>query len=167
MYKDERQKGFTLLELIVTIGVAAIIVTFGVPGFMSFIDNNRAVTDTNDLVTALNLGRSEATRRGSPVVVCSSTDGDTCNGDDDWSTGWVLRTDGAGGSLLRSWPKRSGGAGVLIADEGVEEIQFQARGSIAAGGVSFEVRLPDCSGVQVRIVEVNATGRTSVSREDC
>ncbi len=58
---QSKTKGFTLFELIVTIAVAAIIVSVGIPGFTSFVQNNRAVTHTNDLVTALNLARSEAT----------------------------------------------------------------------------------------------------------
>src|SRR5690606_29845721 len=134
---DARQKGFTLLELLFTITVAAIVLSFGVPGFMSIIDNNRAVTDTNDLVTAMNLGRSEATRRGAPLLLCSSTNGADCNGGNDWSSGWVLRV--PAGDVLRSWPARSGGAGTVQGD--VSQLQFQARGSVSAGTV-LRVRLP-------------------------
>ena len=162
MVKDERQKGFTLLELMFTITVAAIILSFGVPGFLSFIDNNRAVTHTNDLVTALNLARSEATRRSTRVLLCSSADGSTCSGSDDWSTGWVARTQG--GELLRSWPERSGGAGVLEGD--VSQVEFLARGSAAAGTV-LRVRLPECTGSQGRDVAINGAGRISVTRVDC
>jgi type IV fimbrial biogenesis protein FimT len=165
--KDGRQKGFTLMELLFTIAVAAIILSVGVPGFMSFIDNNRAVTHTNDLVTALNLGRSEATRRGSTVIVCSSVGGTSCDGDEDWSTGWVVRTAGAGGQLLRSWPERSGGAGVIVEKNNLSQFQFLARGSVAGTAPSFEVRLDKCKGAQGRDVEVNGAGRVSVARKDC
>lgn len=164
MKKDAGQKGFTLLELMLTIGVAAIIFSVGVPGFMNFIQNNRAVTHTNDLVTALNLGRSEATRRGSTVLVCSSDDGATCNGSTDWSTGWVVLSPGVGGDLLRSWPERSGGAGVLTGN--VSQVQFRARGSVA-GGAQLTVLLPKCTGDQQRNVAVNGAGRISVSRVPC
>jgi len=160
--KDERQKGFTLLELMVTISVAAIILSFGVPGFMSFIANNRAVTDTNDLVTALNLARSEATRRGSAVTVCSSTNGTTCNGDGDWSTGWIVLS--SGDELLRSWPERSE-LGVITAT--VDEFRFQARGSVAGVAPQFDIELPNCSGDQERVVTVNGAGRVAVARVNC
>jgi type IV fimbrial biogenesis protein FimT len=161
--KDERQTGFTLMELLFTIAVAAIILSVGVPGFMSFIDNNRAVTHTNDLVTALNLGRSEATRRGSTITVCSSLNGVACSDANDWSTGWVVRS--AGGEVLRSWPKRSGGAGVITAN--VPQVQFRARGSVAGGAPLFQVRLEKCTGEQRRNVAVNGAGRVSVSRVSC
>ena len=164
MVKHKGQKGFTLMELLFTIAVAAIILSFGVPGFMSFIDNNRAVTHTNDLVTALNLARSEATRRGSAVLVCSSSDGVECSGINDWSDGWVVQL-AADGEVLRSWPKRSGGAGVVTAD--AAQVQFRARGSVAGGTPQIGVQLEGCSGQQRRIVAVNGAGRISVSRVDC
>jgi type IV fimbrial biogenesis protein FimT len=161
---DARQKGFTLLELLFTITIAAVILSFGVPGFMSFIDNNRTVTHTNDLVAALNLARSEATRRRSTVTICSSTDGTVCSNNDDWSTGWVVLS--SDDELLRSWPERSGGAGVV--DGNVAKVRFLARGSVAGTAPQFSVRLHNCSGDgQARDVAVNGAGRISVSREDC
>lgn len=157
-------RGFTLFELIVTMAVVGIILSFGIPGFTSFIQNNRATTHTNDLVTALNLGRSEATRRAAPITVCSSADGATCNGGNDWSGGWIVRNDA--GDVLRTWPERSGGAGVVTGN--VSQVRFLARGSLA-GGVAplVQVRLPDCTGDQGRDVGVNVAGRISVNRVGC
>lgn len=164
MNKDGRQNGFTLMELMFTIAVAAIVLTIGVPGFMGFIDNNRTVTHTNDLVTALNLGRSEATRRGLPIVVCSSDDGAACSASTDWSEGFVVRT--GAGEVLRTWPKRSGGAGVITGN--VPQVQFLARGSVAGTAPEFEIRLDKCAGeLQGRDVAVNGAGRISVIRVAC
>lgn len=156
-------QGFTLYELIVTMAVAAIILSFGVPGFMTFIDNSRATTHTNDLVTALNLARSEATRRGAAVTVCSSTDNATCSGSTDWSTGWVVRS--AAGNVLRVWPERSGGAGVVSGN--VSTILFLSRGSLGTAAPLMQIRLPDCTGSNGRDVSVNGAGRISVDRVDC
>ncbi len=164
MINGERIGGFTLFELMVTLAVAALILSLGVPGFRSFIQNNRATTHTNDLVTALNLGRSEATRRGASVLLCSSSDGATCSGSNDWSSGWIVRR--SAGAVVRTWPERSGGAGVLTAN--VSQIQFQARGSLAGGTVPLlQIRLPDCSGDQGRDVSVNMAGRIAVTRVTC
>ncbi len=164
MITGEKMGGFTLFELMVTLAVAALILSLGVPGFRSFIQNNRATTHTNDLVTALNLGRSEATRRGAPVLLCSSSDGATCSGSNDWSSGWIVRR--SAGAVLRAWPERSGGDGVLTAN--VSQIQFQARGSLAGGTVPLlQIRLPDCSGDQGRDVSVNMAGRIAVTRVTC
>ena len=164
MIQRAGNRGFTLFELMVTIAVAAIILSFGVPGFMSFIDNNRATTDTNDVVTALNLARSEATRRGSTITVCSSANAATCSGSNDWSSGWVVRS--AAGDVLRVWPARSDDAGIVAAN--VSQVQFQSRGSLAgATAPVIAVRLPDCTGMNGRDVAVNGAGRISVDRVGC
>lgn len=161
---QRKTKGFTLFELMVTIAVAAIIVSVGIPGFTSFVQNNRAVTHTNDLVTALNLARSEATRRGAEVQVCASDDGAGCDNVTEWSDGWIVRT--AGGDVLRIWSKRSGGDGVVTANSS-QPIRFMARGSLGSAPAELEVRLPDCTGDQGRDVSVNAAGRIAVSRVGC
>lgn len=156
--------GFTLYELMVTIGIAALVLSFGVPGFQSFVQNNRSATHTNDLVMSLNLGRSEATRRGVIVELCASSDGTSCSGSNDWSTGWIVRT--AAGDLIRSWPERSGGAGALTGN--VSRIQFQSRGALAAGAApQLALRLPHCTGNQGRNISVNVAGRISVNRVAC
>jgi type IV fimbrial biogenesis protein FimT len=62
-------RGFTLIELMVTIAVLAILATVGIPGFVDLVQNNRVTTQANELVTALNVGRTEAVKRGRPVQV--------------------------------------------------------------------------------------------------
>lgn len=157
-------QGFTLYELIVTLAVASVIISFGVPGFQSYVQSSRTVTHTNDLITSLNLGRSEATRRGSPIDLCASTDAATCSGNNDWSTGWIART--AAGEVLRTWPARSGGPGVLTAN--VSSIRFQARGSLAAGAApQLTLQLPHCQKDGRRVVTVNVAGRIAVDRVAC
>lgn len=164
MSRTYTMKGFTLFELMLSISVAAVIISFGVPGFQSLMANNQAATHSNDMVTALNLARSEATRRGTPINLCSSTDGATCNGTNDWSTGWIVRV--PGGAVIRTWPARRNGANVLTAN--VNQIQFQSRGSLLGGAAPLlQVRLPKCSNDQGRDISVNVAGRISVDRVDC
>lgn len=164
MHRYENSRGFTLYELMVTLAVASVIISFGVPGYQSYIQNSRAVTHTNDLVTALNLVRSEATRRGAPIDLCASTNASTCSGSNDWSTGWIART--PAGEVLRVWPARSGGAGVLTAN--VPALRFQARGSLAAGvAPQLAVQLPQCDKDGRRVITVNVAGRIAVDRVAC
>jgi type IV fimbrial biogenesis protein FimT len=148
----------------VTVAVASVIASFGIPSFQSMMQNNRSVTHTNDLITALNLGRSEATRRATQIELCASSDGATCSNSVDWSNGWIVRT--LAGEVLRAWPARSGGAGVLTAN--VSRFQFQARGSLAPGvAPQMVLQMPHCSGNQGRNVSVNVAGRISVNRVAC
>jgi type IV fimbrial biogenesis protein FimT len=146
----------------VTVTVAAIILAVGVPSFVSFVQNQRATTYTNELVIALNIGRSEATRRGTAVTVCASDDGATCSDDDDWSTGWIVAT---AAEVLRTWDAVEGGAGVIVGD--ADEVSFQPRGALSTPSVVLNVRVPDCSGDQGRDITVNRTGHVSVTRVAC
>ncbi|KAF1709464.1 pre-pilin like leader sequence [Pseudoxanthomonas kalamensis DSM 18571] len=72
--------GFTLIELMVTVAVLAILVTLAVPSFTSLINSNRLTGQANSLVADLQLARSEAIRRNRTITVCRSTDGATCAG---------------------------------------------------------------------------------------
>lgn len=90
----KRKSGFTLIELVITIAIAAILLVVGVPAMYEFIQNNRVAAETNELVTAMNLARSEALRRQAPVAVCPSDNAwDTAacsNAEDDWDKGWLV-----------------------------------------------------------------------------
>ncbi len=91
--------GFTLVELMMTLAVAAILTTVAIPGFSTLIRDNRLVAGTNQLVTALAVARSEAVKRGSSVSICASDDGTSCTGTN-WNQGWVVFSDsGTAGSV--------------------------------------------------------------------
>lgn len=87
-----RRNGFTLLELMVTLAVAAILVTVAVPSMARLMRENQASTTVNELIYALRLARNEAVTRKLPVAVCAS-DGDECTGGNDWDQGWLVFTD--------------------------------------------------------------------------
>ena len=64
----EKSAGFTLVELIVTLVLAALVLALGVSSFQEMIRSNRLTTIVNELVGALNLARSEAIKRGVPAI---------------------------------------------------------------------------------------------------
>ena len=65
--KLKKRAGFTLVELLVTIAVIAIIATIAVPGFQGMTANNRLASDYNEILSGLNLARSEAIKRRESV----------------------------------------------------------------------------------------------------
>jgi type IV fimbrial biogenesis protein FimT len=95
-----RARGFTLIELVVTIAVAAILVTVALPNLQTFIKNNRIKTSVGDLAVALNLARSEASKRAGRVTVCVRASDAACGGGNDWSTGWLVFNDANGDGSL-------------------------------------------------------------------
>lgn len=90
-----RIAGFTLLELMITVTVAAILLGIGVPTFADIIRNNRLTTAANDLLHSTQRARSEAVKRQAQVVVCASADASAmppaCN--DGAFTQWIVFAD--------------------------------------------------------------------------
>ena len=107
---DWRQaRGFTLVELMVTIAVAAVLLALALPSFTALINSNRLAAQSNELVAGLQEARIEALRTNRRVTVCRSSNGTSCDGAAGNWTGWIsfVDTDGdqvvdAGETLLRS-----------------------------------------------------------------
>jgi type IV fimbrial biogenesis protein FimT len=87
---NRSQRGFTLIELMVTILLLAILLGFAVPSFRSLIQNNRLTTHANDFITSMNYARSEAVKRGVQVSVTAT---DTSDNADEWGSGWTVWID--------------------------------------------------------------------------
>jgi type IV fimbrial biogenesis protein FimT len=115
-----KYRGFTLIELMITLAIAAILLTVGIPSFNEVIKNSRLSTQVNSLVTALSLGRSEAVKRGQSVTICKSANGTSCvvevgswsSSDDGWIVFVDTNSDGvvdAGELLLRVFSKLKSG----------------------------------------------------------
>jgi len=109
----QRMLGFTIIELMMTLAVAAILITIAIPSFRSMIISNNIITHTNEFVGTISYARSEAIRRGKSVTICKSSSGTACltGGGTYWDSGWIahidLDSDGTvdANEVLRVWPK--------------------------------------------------------------
>lgn len=91
-----RQSGFTLVELMVVVAIAAILAALAVPSFRSFINSTRQSSAVMQLVSDLNLGRSEAIKRNAHVLVCArNSDGTDCAASTNWQAGWLVCLEGS------------------------------------------------------------------------
>jgi len=94
-----REKGFTLIELMITLVVLGILLLVAVPNFGSFVAQSRVDAVKSKLVSSIALARSEAIKRGAQVVICRRSAGsNTCAGTNvagaaDWSNGWLVYLD--------------------------------------------------------------------------
>lgn len=165
-----RSKGFTLVELMVTIAVVAILGTIAYPSFQSTIRSNRVAASQNELLGVLNLARSDAVRNNRGGGVCGSSSGTSCDGG--WATGIMAFADSNGDgafqnteTVLRYFAVTNGltvsGPDALIA--------FDARGRRRAGADQVVTIQPaQCgSGTLRRAITVNASGQIKTAREAC
>ncbi len=84
-----RCQGFTLIELMVTIAVIALIAAVASPAMITLMNSNRLSSTAGELASAAQLARAEAIRRSAPVVLCGSDDGLECTAGGDWR-GWAV-----------------------------------------------------------------------------
>lgn len=84
-------RGFTLLELLTTVVVLAILAGLGGPALHSLVLDARRTAGVNAFVGAVQLARSEAVKRNAPVTLCKTIDHRQCaDRGDDWSMGWLV-----------------------------------------------------------------------------
>ncbi|AXI82492.1 prepilin-type N-terminal cleavage/methylation domain-containing protein [Xylella taiwanensis] len=86
--------GFTVVELMVTIAILAILAGLAYPSFINLINSERLTSSANELVASLQLARTEAIRLGSSVAVCRSDNGRDCVAGTPWRR-WVTVANGS------------------------------------------------------------------------
>jgi type IV fimbrial biogenesis protein FimT len=171
-----RPRGFSLLELMTAITVLAVVLGMGVPAFASIMRNNQIAAQSNNLLQALTLARSEALTRGKRVSVCAAgADENSCGAA--WQSGWVVFEDdfGSAGSIdasdvvLQRWSATTSGVEITgVDDDGsaASSVTYMRNGR-AEFVVDFTVDKDGCDGEQERQINVNLSGRVALTRVMC
>lgn len=173
-------RGFTLIELMITIAVLAVGSMLAYPSFSNVIKSNRVATSTNNLIAAFNLARSEAIRSNRGGGVCPSKSGADCEGTD-WNAGFIAFVDqdasgtwSTGDSVIRFFEPNDALAFTAEpgpnepAGAGVEVISFERSGR-AKHAATLTVKAATCKAGQefVRVIEVSKPGQTRMKKESC
>lgn len=126
--------GFTLIEVMVVIGIAAILLSIAVPSFVSTTQRFRTLGEINSFSHDLQFARTEAIKQGVSVSVCASADGATCLKANTWHAGWIVFADAAQtlkvtkpADMLRIQP-RWNNTDTLVADNAVFSFTFSRDG---------------------------------------
>ena len=93
-----RPWGFTLIEMLVTLSVLAIIVAIAIPSFAPTVRNNQLFSIQTEIMSSLSLARNEAAKRGVPVGV-GIVSAPVVNGNE-WGNGWTVWVDQNGNSII-------------------------------------------------------------------
>jgi type IV fimbrial biogenesis protein FimT len=99
--------GISIIELVVSLAIVAILATTGVPAFSSFIQSNRLNESSFDMLATINLARTEAVKRRTRVLLCRSADPTlptpSCGGSaNTWTTGWLVFASGDSNSTYEA-----------------------------------------------------------------
>ena len=166
MHKHE--SAFTLIELMITIAVAAVVLTLGVPSFSNVIERNRLTAHINELVATLNFARSEAVRRNSSIKVCHSANGLNCGGVG-YEDGWIIFTDlnadgdyaDAGEELIRT--NEGLPSNYTMRTNNLSSFTYSSKGRASTGRI---VLCKDNAIDQARAIVISNSGRTRLAPLD-
>ena len=155
-------RGFNLVEMMITLVVASVLISLAIPSFTDISGNNRLSTVANELIGVFTMARSEAVKRNRVVSVCTSVDGDVCEGSPYWEDGWIVFVDEDNDGLR--------GADELIVrvhagiDDATVRSSFGDSVSFASNGASnsmgdFAICSAQGFDETSRAININATGR--------
>ncbi|EPJ97547.1 MULTISPECIES: GspH/FimT family pseudopilin [Pseudomonas] len=148
---DLRTKGFTLIEVLVALGVLLILITMAVPSFTGSLQSTKADTEIGDLRRALNFARMEAIDRGITTRIRPTVQGSVWSGELT-----VYDSTGSSPNILRVVPAMGSGVTLTLPSD-VTSIDFNNLGGLSAPAtpVSFNY----VRGAQSRTLGVCLNGR--------
>jgi type IV fimbrial biogenesis protein FimT len=170
MHAGRRVRGFTLIELIMTMTVAAILLAIGVPSFLYVTSSNRATSEINGLLGDLQFARGEAIKEGQTVTICSSTDGATCAGTTAWNNGWIVFSDTGligtvdGTDYVLKMQRTFSGTDALTSDNAITTVTFTREGftsSLPTGGMTFTLHTSPVNTNYTRCLSATIVGAIS------
>lgn len=167
-----RSDGFTLIELMVSIAVLAVLLGIAAPGLSQFLVSNRLSSQINELVSDISQARNEAGGRGTAVSICIAATSTTCaTSGTAWEAGRIIFVDpnrnGAidtGEAIIKFSPALDGGTNLAAASfSSPRYITFRPFGGLTStsGGTFTLCATGYTTGRQISVA---ATGRPLASK---
>lgn len=168
--QSSNERGFTLIELMVVIIIAAILLTIAVPSFSSLIKRNNVDSLQSKFSSALATARTEAASRNRIITICASNDAQSaCS--DDWNNGWIIFEDGGtrgevagdGSDVLIDVYRHNSAYTITAA---VSDLSFNSQGFLVnAASTLLLICDPDSDDAYARGLFVNQSGLVMKTRD--
>ena len=173
-----RQRGLTLVEMLLALLILSVLMTIGAPGMRDFLRENRLQAQSLDLFRSLQYARSEAVKLRSRVLLCRSADpvaatpacGGTSTGD--WSQGWLVFASGDADSdydvgtdrLLRVGQGLGSSLTLNANSEAETVLVYDADGTVTAGSTVRFALCDERGGAHGRQINLTVTGRPAIEK---
>lgn len=148
-----RSRGFTLIEMMVVVTLAAVMLGLGVPSFKSFIAGQRVKTAASDFASAAVYARSEAIKRNAEVVLCMSATGITCATTGGWEQGWIVSVKASAVALSTQSAYKG-----LTMTSAVTEIVYLGNGRLKEQTLVSNLQITGEGGSPARCVSFDLSG---------
>lgn len=173
--------GFTLIELVMTVAVLAILIAIAAPSVRDLMMNTRLTSQTNDLLTDLAAARSEAVKREVQVGICTSDTGTSCT-TTAWDLGWIVFIDAdkngqpdSGTLPIRRMVAFDGKNTLVRTDNpgpgnSTNVIAYSPTGraaGVSAGGAVFQLRDPRTCGRNITVALIGRASTVKVTSSSC
>jgi len=156
--KSPVDAGFTLVELMITLVIAAVLATIAAPSFRDYMASQRIKDGAFDLMAAIIFARSEAIKRNASVDVIPASAATPKN----WASGWTVSV---GGTTLR---KQDAKSGLSITDSAaLAKLTYGNDGRVTTSTAFLVDLTSSLSGVNPRCVTISPSGAPSSKSGGC
>lgn len=185
MKQHSKSRGFTIPEIIITLGIIAIVLSTAVPAISTVFRDNKLATQLNTMVTHIHIARAEAAKRDVRVILCRSSSPNaatpSCGGSANiWASGYIVFADngqysnnwydsGTDTLLLRGQPATSG-VRMITNSSWNMNLEFNPDGSLNETATAIMSIYDDrgkCDGRQIQVATTGIPRMLSGNIPDC